>query len=250
MDFYQNIRDTSSTLDEVIKEHLNYADDLKFLKIENIQKGEFANGIIKEELIQEIIDTIEQHDNNSISNDIPEILIKSIRLIKDDLKQMEYEIEQNKLNDLKKQYIQNSLSEENQNYLIDNISDKNEINIENEDELKLNSEEYGKNMHLNLDELVEYIEKDEEFNIKSKKNRKKNSNKKKKLNTNINHNKSSTENRKENYNEYEKEIEEFRKKLKDSSKPAHQSIKIKPVLSKEWILSILKRFNKLKITSY
>jgi len=241
MDFYQNIRDTSSTLDEVIREHLNYADDLKFLKIENIQKGEFANGIIKEELIQEIIETIEHHDNNSISSDIPEILIKSIRLIKDDLKQMEYEIEQNKLNDLKKQSTQNSLIEENQNYLLDNISDKNEVNIENEDELKkLNSEENEKSTYLNLDELVEYIEKDEEFNIKSKKNRKKNSNKKKKLNNNNNYNKSSADNRKENYNEYEKEIEEFRRKLKDSSKPAYQSIKIKPILSKEWSVSLLK----------
>jgi hypothetical protein len=88
IDVYENLKKTSSTLDEIIKDHLNISKDLKILKIENIQKEEFENGIMKEEMIQDIIQVIENSDS-SLLPEIPDFIKKSIKLIIDDLKEFE-----------------------------------------------------------------------------------------------------------------------------------------------------------------
>jgi len=86
-----------------------------------------------------------------------------------------------------------------------------------------------------IDDLIDYINKDEEEEIKPKKNKKKNNKKDKKNNTgNLNQIGSSLIDREK----MEKEIEDFKLYIKNNSLNALNVRKIKPVLTREWLQNL------------
>lgn len=85
-----------------------------------------------------------------------------------------------------------------------------------------------------IDDLIDYINKDEEEEVKPKKNKKKNNKKDKKNNSNLNNQFASPVDREK----MEKEIEDFKIYLSSISLNAMQVRKIKPALSREWLLNL------------
>ena len=206
---------------------------------EEIHREEFSKAVAKDEFLKIIFLQIISNSKNQSYEELFDILTEIEDILKVSNKEMtrfrkfiDLVLEKMNLN-INTNSVTNNLSKECQHFNLIHNTINHTCNCNHQEtfptKINPNNINLKKDKFKDIDDLIDYINKEEEEEVKPKKNKKKNNKKDKKQNANISNNIPIDKEK------MEKEIEEFKVNIKNESINAYSIRKIRPKFSRKWL---------------